>query len=629
MKRKRGLAGLAVAIASSLLYGGGLLNPDFENETGGEFGGWKIPSNGPWKIVAGEGVNGTRALVYENESDKVPYCWVTQEVSIEGGRHYTFETWLRTENIRCDMQGATIFINWRNPDGKKGEFWGMGAQKGTHDQWAKCGASVFIPKGVTSVRVNLILRKGSLGKACFDNVLLRAEMDKPVIAVVASSYRRMASTGREKFTAVLGVDTEKTPLQRLSGSFEWRGGDGRIRVAAPQTMTDKSATIELDVVRDIAMGVNSVAFTLKDLSTGKVIGSATNLFSRVSALPERKVYIDSHGRCIVDGKPFFPLGFYCTTIDGRLMKHLVDTPFNVLMPYDRPRTAKPLDLAHAQGVKVLYSLIDYFAGSRHAKHIKNEADEYKAIKGRVDSYKNHPAILGWYMSDEKPIAAIGSMVRHAQWMEDLDPDHPTWTVLLTSGSKDVSKYIEASDVLGSDPYPIGLMKEEIGLCSETTRQMVAGTFGARGIWQVPQVFDWTAFRPNAKTDWGARAPTRDEMANMFWQCIAEGANGLIAYTLNERHLTVNGRTFDDRWPEIVSVGRDIKAKESILLSIEPAPKIVSKPVGISARIWSRSGRLHLLAVNSTRNSVTGEIRLSNGDKFIVSLKGIEVTWVER
>jgi hypothetical protein len=119
------------------------------------------------------------------------------------------------------------------------------------------------------------------------------------------------------------------------------------------------------------------------------------------------------------------------------------------------------------------------------------------------------------------------------------------------------------------------------------------------------------------------------MANMFWQCIAEGANGLIAYTLNERHLTVNGRTFDDRWTEIVSVGRDIKAKESILLSIEPAPKIVSKPVGISARIWSRSGRLHLLAVNSTRNSVTGEIRLSNGDKFIVSLKGIEVTWVER
>jgi hypothetical protein len=202
-------------------------------------------------------------------------------------------------------------------------------------------------------------------------------------------------------------------------------------------------------------------------------------------------------------------------------------------------------------------------------------------------------------------------------------------VLLTSASKDVSKYIDASDVFGSDPYPIGLMKEQIGLCSETTMEMVAGTFGARGVWQVPQVFDWTAFRPNAKTDWGARAPTRDEMANMFWQCIAEGANGLIAYTLNEKHLTVNGRTFSDRWPEIVSVGREIKAKESILLSIEPAPKIVSKPAGISARVWSRGGRLHLLAVNSTRNSVRGEIRLSNKDKFTVSLEEIGVTWIEK
>ena len=621
--------GLLTVAVSLSLFGGGLVNPDFENETGGEFGGWKIPANGPWKIVAGEGINGTRALVYENESDKVPYCWVTQEVSIEGGRHYTFETWLRTENVRCDMQGATIFVNWRNPDGKKGEFWGMGAQRGTHDQWAKCGASVFIPKGVTSVRVNLILRKGSLGKAYFDNVLLRAEMDKLVIAVVASSYRRTASSGREKFTAVLGIDAEKTPLQQLSGSFEWRGIDGSIRVAAPQTMTDKSATIELDVVRDIAMGVNPVAFTLKDSSSGKVIGSATNRFSRVSVRPERKVRIDSHGRCIVDGRPFFPLGFYCTTIDEQLMKHLADTPFNVLMPYDRPRTAKPLDLAHAQGVKVLYSLIDYFAGSRYAKHIKTEADEYKAIKGRVDAFKNHPALLGWYMSDEKPVAAIGSMVRHAQWLEELDPDHPTWTVLLTSGSKDVSKYIEASDVFGSDPYPIGLMKEEIGLCSETTREMVAGTFGARGIWQVPQVFDWTAFRPNAKTDWGARAPTRGEMANMFWQCIAEGANGLIAYTLNEKHLTVNGRTFSDRWPEIVAVGREIKEKESILLSVKSAPRIEKKPEGISARVWSFNGKLHLLVVNSTRKPVKGKVCLSGGTSYDVNLEPIGVAWIER
>ena len=629
MKRKRGLAGLAVVIASSLLYGGGLVNPDFENETGGEFGGWKIPLNGPWKIVAGEGVNGTRALVYENESDKVPYCWVTQEIPVRGGRHYTFETWLRTDNVRCDMQGATIFINWLNPDGTKGEFWGMGAQKGTHEQWAKCGASVHIPKGVASARVNLILRKGSLGKAYFDNVLFRAELEKPVVSVVSSSYRRMASSGRETFTAVLGIDPEKYPLGTVAGTFRWRGVGGGIRSSGPQSMTEKSASLELDVERDIAMGTNPVVFTLKDKAGGTVLGEATNLFSRVASLPERKVFIDPAGRCTVEGRPFFPLGFYCTSIDERLLKHLEGTPFNVLMPYDRPRTSKPLDLAHRHGIKVLYSLIDYFAGSRHAKHIRTEADEYKAISGRVEQVKNHPALLGWYMSDEKPIAAIGSMVRHAKWVEELDPDHPTWTVLLASGARDVSKYIDASDVFGSDPYPIGLMKEQIGLCSETTMEMVAGTFGARGVWQVPQVFDWTAFRPNAKTDWGARAPTRDEMANMFWQCIAEGANGLIAYTLNEKHLTVNGRTFSDRWPEIVSVGREIKAKESILLSVEPAPEIVSKPAGISARVWSRGGKLHLLAVNSTRNPVRGEIRLSNKDKFTVSLEEIGVTWIEK
>lgn len=605
-----------------------LKNSDFENDLTGVFGGWDIPKNGPWKVVSGEGINGTRALVYETENAAGPYCWVKQDVPVEGGRHFTFETWIRTENIRCDMQGATMFVTWRNPDGSKGEFWGMGAQKGTNRQWSKCGASVFVPEGVTSIRVNLILRKGSVGKAFFDNVLLRCEAEHPVVALVSSAYRNVAADGLVKFTAVLGADIAKR-ARNVSGCFEWRGSDGSVRAAPPRSMDGKSATMELDAGKDLFAGRNPVVFRLSDSKTGEIVGAATNLFNKVAVKPRRRVEIDSFGRCIVDGRPFFPLGFYCTTIDERLMKHLEGTPFNVLMPYDRPKSVKPLDLAHKQGVKVLYSLIDYFAGSRYASHIKCEADEYAAIKGRVEAFRSHPAILGWYMSDEKPISAIGSLVRHREWVENLDPEHPTWSVLLTSGSSDVAKYIEASDVFGSDPYPIGLLKEKIGVCAKTTREMVSGTYGARGIWQVPQVFDWSAFRANAKSDWGARAPTREEMSNMFWQCIAEGANGLIAYTLNEKHLTVNGRTFSDRWPEIVDVGREIKEKESILLSVKSAPRIEKKPEGISARVWSFNGKLHLLVVNSTRKPVKGKVCLSGGTSYDVNLEPIGVAWIER
>lgn len=83
-----------------------LVNAGFENEVAGEFGGWKIPSTGVWKVVDGAGRNGTRALVYETEDPNAKYAWVTQRVAVEGGRTYAYETWILGKDIRCDMQGA-------------------------------------------------------------------------------------------------------------------------------------------------------------------------------------------------------------------------------------------------------------------------------------------------------------------------------------------------------------------------------------------------------------------------------------------------------------------------------------------------------------------------------------------
>ena len=62
-----------------------LLNADFESDASGEYGGWKIPATGVWKIVDGAGRNGTRALVYETEDPDAKYAWVTQRLAVEGG----------------------------------------------------------------------------------------------------------------------------------------------------------------------------------------------------------------------------------------------------------------------------------------------------------------------------------------------------------------------------------------------------------------------------------------------------------------------------------------------------------------------------------------------------------------
>ena len=611
-----------------------LVNAGFENDLAGEFGGWKIPATGVWKVVDGAGRNGTRALVYETEDPNAKYAWVTQRVAVEGGRTYAYETWILGKDIRCDMQGATMFLSWRDKNGKPGEHWGMGSVRGTNADWSKCGAVVQIPEGVEAVTVNLILRNHSVGRACFDDVMLRPLDTRQVVTVTTSAYRDVVSGGPVTLKAILNVDEGKRPLETLAATFTTVAADGRTVTEPAAAFSATEASVEKMAERDFAKGTHPLVFTLREKATGRVLAVATNRLTRVDTLPARKVWIDSHGRFIVGGRPFFPLGLYCTTIDERLMSHVAKSPFNTLMPYDRPRTTKPLDLAAAADKKVFYQLIDYFAGNRHAASLKTVADEWQVITNRVLTYRDHPALLGWYMSDEQPLSQIDSLARHQRWMEELDPDHPTWTVTLSKSERPCAEYAVASDVVGNDPYPIGIrrdwQKTYLAVVAAATRAMVAGMHGVRGTIQVPQVFDWTAFRPDAKKDYGARAPTREEMRNMFWQMIACGANGLMAYTFNEKHLAVNGKTFEERWADICAVGEEIRAKMPILLSVEPTPTVADVPAGLCVRTWRSAGRDYLVAVNTGREPVRTTLRTVEKDPrtLDVSLGPIDVMFKE-
>ena len=55
------------------------------------------------------------------------------------------------------------------------------------------------------------------------------------------------------------------------------------------------------------------------------------------------------------------------------------------------------------------------------------------------------------------------------------------------------------------------------------------------MWQVPQAHNWANY---AKTDAerrGARTPTCEEKRSMAWQCICEGATGLVFYSWYDVH----------------------------------------------------------------------------------------------
>ena len=261
-------------------------------------------------------------------------------------------------------------------------------------------------------------------------------------------------------------------------------------------------------------------------------------------------------------------------------------PFNCVMPYAKTGlTEEDMDLYRKAGLKVIFDL-------RHG--IENEAVGKPWLYETVRKFKGDPALLAWYTNDERPVADIPKLAARQKWVEELDPDHPTWSV--QDVFAEARHYLGTYDVLGMDPYPIP--KKPIETVISSMRQGLSGTFGTKAVWQVPQAFGWGWLK--RKETKGQRAPTQKELANMTWQSIAGGANGIVYYAyhhLSEPHEDPND-AFAPAWARTKAVACEVKKYEQVLLSADSVP-VKGATDAVAVRTWRHGGGIYLLAVNCT------------------------------
>jgi hypothetical protein len=431
------------------------------------------------------------------------------------------------------------------------------------------------------------------GKAWFDDVSLQEFLPPLLEGVTTDRYRGAYVGGTATIVAGLTLDQQRLAPGDVTVTATVRDATGAtVMKTEAQSIEPRQARIAL-ATDSLAVGTHDVEVSVRTRSGGRAESLALRL-TRLAKEPARKVWIDPHGRTIVDGAPFFPLGAYWSGITPERLKIYAASPFNCLMPYGRP-TAEQMDLAHGHGLKVIYSIKDYYAGTRWAPpFIKEEADERPAVEAAVSAFRQHPALLAWYINDELPVDMLERLNRRQSWMEELDPDHPTWVVLYQVA--DVRRYLGSFDVIGTDPYPIPQLPASRAL--EWTRQTRTATFGRRAVWQVPQIFDWASYKEGAERD-AYRPPTLLEMRSMAWQCIAAGANGLVFYSWFDL-WKMNDRTpFARRWGEVNTMAGEIARLIPVLLSADPVPPVsVSGPEDVARRCWGQRGDAWLLLVNS-------------------------------
>ena len=579
-----------------------LTNGSFEDVKDGQTVGWNVPEH--YAFAEGVGMNGTRALVFENGTDKEFYKYPSAPVAFEQGKRYEYSVWAKTDGLTGRAQ---LCMEWYDANGKwlSGSY--QGGFGGTKDWTQLKGVTPPIPSEAAKVRVAFLVSKGGLGKVWFDDISVKP-LERPVFGgLYSSAYRNLSADGKVRFHAAVNLKDCVGAQVR----FTYKDAGGTMRSVKPTRLTENAALFEIEAAH-LAKGTHPVSCELIDRD-GKRIGDGSLDFTRVNELPKRRTWFDSKRRTIVDGKPFFPLGIYMSSVNEKQFSEFMTGPFNCIMPYVEPNV-RQLDFCRANGIEVIYPINSVWSWHKHRpKGVNSDEDAQAYVERVVNERKTHPAVLAWYCNDEISLEKFPQLLARQQLLERIDPGHPTWTVLYQYG--EVRGYYPTFDVVGTDPYPIpGSPIGNVAMWTRTTNDEV---MGLKPMWQVPQAFAWADCRgPERKND---RFPTREEMVNMSWQCVANGANGLVYWCYRLQYQ--KGKFLVDRWADICAAAASVKPYISVILSDEEPPKVTGATEDLSVRAWRYQGDVYLAVVNNTRKPVVGEIGLDGDFKGLTTLQG--------
>ena len=591
MKGFRVLAALVIRLAP--VAEAALVNPDFETfKENGKPEGWYVPQK--FRVMRGEGSNGSTGLVYENPDDPNFYQVPSQRFVVEPGGVYRFGAWVKVDRI-SGKGGVGIVFGWYGANGKWiGESQTLLLRQAT-DGWVKLdGVTRAVATNAVTGTIGFVVQRGVMGHIRFDRAYVERHVRRPVVGVYCSAYRSEASEGSVAFAAALTPEAFGAAPDKVDVRFEVKGADGSaFSVTGMRPAADEArAAIRVD---RFALGTNEVTCVIAarghtgGVNGGREVGRATTRFVRTAAPAPRKVWIDRHGRTMVDGKPFFPLGMYTGRMGAEHLARYADSAFNCLMQYGSP-TAAEMKAFRDAGLKVIYDIASQYgakdAGTNHVRHA-------------IRKFGVDPSLLAWYLYDEQPTSKIPVLEARQRLVESLDPDHPTWCA--QDIFSETRHYIGACDVFGGDPYPVST--RPVSVATDAIREETKGLMGMRPIWQVVQAFGWNWIR-DTQAD-RQRRPTEAEIRNMAWQAIAGGARGLIFYSYSHYCRDMPRREpVEVLWPEMKRIAAEIRGHESVLLAAETSPiSDAELSAGVTGRRWRTSdGETWRLLVNTSAST---------------------------
>lgn len=420
------------------------------------------------------------------------------------------------------------------------------------------------------------------------------------------NYRGLIFPAADRVTVEVQISPDEYAVrpEQLTAELTCRGGGKSVSVK--RALRGRRATMALPTA---GLPQGQVELTATVAGPGQPPLSRQWALRKINAgvVRKLKVYIDENNNTIVDGKPFFPLGWYG---NGQVsqMREIADSPFNCLLDYGT--VSKPLDQMrayldemHKRGLKLIFCANDIYPSANYYKDktlfgaTGNEAITEAVIK----AYRDHPALLAWYLNDERPASMVPELEGYYQKFRSLDPNHPAYIVLCNM--TELRYFTNTTDVMGVDPYPIPTLP--VTRVADWMEAANDATQNHMPTWLVPQAFAWYQHHPpgsdRARIPTPAElltgcAPTYEESRCMTYLALAHGAKGLVYWCYYNMRMLPQ---YKQMWEDHKRIGAEVKELSPVLLS--PADRGEARFAPSSAPLHTKikrcQGREYLIAVN--------------------------------
>jgi hypothetical protein len=180
------------------------------------------------------------------------------------------------------------------------------------------------------------------------------------------------------------------------------------------------------------------------------------------------------------------------------------------------------------------------------------------IRGNINTWKNHPALLVWYLADEPDINWSDDIQKHYDYIKTLDQKHPLLIADCTMSA--AAMHRTGADIIAEDMYPIGAWltdyKVHISEKPDQIRSIKDFQQGRPG-WPLT----WSVIQLYKVDKKGARFPTEKEIRAMSFLALTEDVKGLLFFTANFPDGT---RPYWERFPDYwANVKRAIRSIHSV------------------------------------------------------------------